>query len=299
MRLDEVAFPCPLCGATDGRELHRHRGRIVRCQACGLVRRDPIPGPDALAQIYRHPAYFKASGRGEIGYGGYVEDETIYRPYFRRKIGQIGRARRPPGRFLEIGAATGYALDEARRAGWSVRGLELSPSAAAYARATFGLDVREGGFEEIADVGTYDVIAAFQTIEHTPDVRRAIRRMRRALRPGGVLALTTPDHGSWVRRLSGPLWPSYRPEHIVYFDRVTLCRILEDEGFRVLSVRADDPLLVPLSRIRERVAHYYGARWVTALPVPAVRVPIWLGDMFAVASPDRSGALTDRGRTEG
>lgn len=284
MRRGEVAFPCPLCGDPGGRDLYRHRGRIVRCAGCGLVRRDPIWPEDDLAQVYRDPAYFRVGSTDGIGYGDYVADEPLYRPYFRRKIRAIEPWRRPPGRLLEIGAAVGFALDEARRAGWSVGGLELSPWAAAHARETYGLDVREGGFEAIDDEGARDVIVAFQTIEHTPGVRRALRAIRRALVPGGVVVLTTPDHGSLVRRLSGRFWPAYRPEHVVYFDRPTMRRILEDEGFRILSIRADDPLLVPLSRVRERIAHYYGARWVVGVPVPPVRIPVWLGDMVVVAT---------------
>lgn len=276
--------PCPLCASGEVRELYRHRGRIVECEVCGLVRRDPIPHEVDLLAVYRSAEYFRLARTGGIGYGDYYADEPVYRSYFRRKMRTLARFRAPPGHLLEIGAAAGYALDEARRIGWTVRGLEVSPSAARHAAGRLGLDVREGGFTELDEAEEYDVVLCFQTLEHVSDVRAAIRRIRRALRPQGVLMLTTPDHRSWVRRVLRRWWPSYRPEHLVYFDRRTLRRFLEEEGFTVELMAADGPLWVPIPRLAERASHYYGAGWLRRAPAPGWRLPVWLGDMVVVAA---------------
>lgn len=279
----DVPRPCPLCGREGGSELYRHRGRIVQCRFCGLVRRDPVPSAQDLLELYRSSDYFRLSAANGIGYGDYFADELIYRPYFRRKFELLSRFRRPPGTLLEIGAAAGYALDEARRSGWDVRGLEVSASAASYARTRFGLIVEEGGITDVPIDSTWDVIVAFQTIEHLPDVRGALRALARVLKPGGVLFLTTPDHGSFVRLAMRRFWPSYRPEHLVYFDRRRLRSLLATEGFRSLSIRSDRPLWVPLQRLVERAAHYYWAKRVYSRLIPQLRVPVWLGDMVVIA----------------
>lgn len=250
---------------------------------CGLVRCDPIPTADELASIYRSPQYYKLTTPGHIGYGDYYADELVYRPYFRAKLRTLARFRPPPGRLLEIGAALGYALDEARHAGWDAAGLERSPDAAAYARQAFGLAVREGGFEDVAADGAWDAVVAFQTIEHVTDVRAAIRSIRNALAPGGVTLLTTPDHGSLVRRAMRRYWPSYRPEHLVYFDGRTLRALLESEGLAVERIAGDGQLRVPLRRVVERVGHYYFRGRLTGCGWPDWPVPVWLGDMEVVA----------------
>jgi SAM-dependent methyltransferase len=126
-------------------------------------------------------------------------------------------------------------------------------------------------------------VAAFQTIEHLPNVRDALRRIRRALRPRGVTFLTTPDHGSLNRRVLRRFWPSYRPEHLIYFDARSLRRLLEEEGFRVEFHASDDPLLVPLHRLLERAAHYYLRRRVEPPAMSWFRVPVLLGDMQTIA----------------
>lgn len=275
--------PCPLCGNPFSRELYRHRGRIVQCRGCGLTRRDPIPSPNQLRAIYVSTDYFRIKTAGAVGYGDYFADEAVYRPYFRQKFNLLARYRQPSGKLCEVGAAAGYALDEARLAGWDVAGLELSPSAAEFARRELSLPVREGGIDDLEGGGSLDVVVAFQTIEHLPDVRAGLARIREALRVGGLALMTTPDHGSVVRRLMRRFWPSYRPEHLVYFDRPALRRMLRDEGFVVELLSADAPLLVPVRRIVERAAHYYVARHVDVSRVPKWRVPVWLGDMTVIA----------------
>ncbi len=278
-----VAHPCPICGGGADRVLYVHRGRIVACRKCGLVRRDPIPTSDALLEIYRADDYFQLSGDTGIGYRDYFADAPVYRPYFRRKFVILSRYIAPPGALLELGAGAGFALEAARDAGWEAHGLELSGAAVTWGREKLGVDIAGGGFDDLNDTGRWDVIAAFQTIEHLPNVRDALRRIRRALRPGGVAFLTTPDHGSLNRRVLRRFWPSYRPEHLLYFDLRSFRRLLEEEGYRVEFIAPDDPLLVPIHRLLERVAHYYVRRRVDPPAIPWFRVPVPLGDMQTIA----------------
>jgi SAM-dependent methyltransferase len=263
--------------------MYTHRGRIVVCLACGLARRDPIPSSEELRAIYSAADYFQLSRDSGIGYRDYFADAPVYRPYFRRKFALLRRYASPPGALLELGAGAGFALEAARDAGWDVRGLELSGAAAAWARQHFGADVTVGGVDDLRDHERWDVIAAFQTIEHFVDVRSALRRVREALRPHGLVYLTTPDHGSLSRRTLRRFWLSYRPEHLVYFDQHSLRRILEEEGFHIELISADDRLVVPVHRLFERAAHYYFRRRVEPPVIPWCRVPVWLGDMRVIA----------------
>lgn len=263
--------------------MYTHQGRIVSCRACGLARRDPIPSSDELRSIYSAADYFQLSSDTGIGYRDYFADASVYRPYFRRKFAVLRRYASPPGALLELGAGAGFALEAARDAGWEVRGLELSGAAAAWARQSFGVDITVGGLDDLRDHERWDVIAAFQTIEHLVDVRSALRRVREALRPRGLVYFTTPDHGSLSRRAFRRFWLSYRPEHLVYFDQRSLRRILEEEGFHIELIGPDDPLVVPVHRVFERAAHYYLRRRVEPPVIAWCRVPVWLGDMSVIA----------------
>jgi SAM-dependent methyltransferase len=83
----------------------------------------------------------------------------------------------------------------------------------------------------LAENGTFDVVTAIEVLEHTLDPMTELRRMRRLLRPGGLLLLTTGNARPYAERLTS--WRYVRPEvHISFFEPRTLERALLDAGFR-------------------------------------------------------------------
>ena len=59
------------------------------------------------------------------------------------------------------------------------------------------------------------------------------------LRPGGTFLATTPDVGSWLRRVQGRNWVSLKfPEHVALYSESTLRRALESAGFRVGTIES-------------------------------------------------------------
>ena len=122
--------PCNLCGAPIDRRRDLRWEKdgfdIVRCPSCGtLIRADP-PSYDALDEIYG-PAYFSdASGttRGQ-GYADYLGEEANHRANAVARV-RLLEHHQQAGRLLDVGCAAGFFLDEARRAGWQVQGVEFS-----------------------------------------------------------------------------------------------------------------------------------------------------------------------------
>lgn len=79
--------------------------------------------------------------------------------------------------------------------------------------------------------GAFDVVTAVEVIEHTFDPVEELRRMRRLLRPGGLLFLTTGNAQPYAHKLVN--WRYVHPEiHISYFEPRTLELALTDAGFR-------------------------------------------------------------------
>jgi SAM-dependent methyltransferase len=79
--------------------------------------------------------------------------------------------------------------------------------------------------------GSFDLVLCAETIEHVRDVQLLLSEIRRVLRPGGSLALTTPAHLPLGRR-PDPLSP-----HLRFFTRRSLRRLLDELGFGLESLR--------------------------------------------------------------
>lgn len=222
---------CSLCHGTKNRVALRHRdGTLVRCLGCGLVRVDPMPSAEAALAPY-DASYFKS----DAGYRDYEGEERVFRAEFRRRLRRIAPTG-ARGTLLDVGAATGAFLVEAKAAGFDVRGIEPSP-AAERARAR-GLDVLHGPIEAAAlPAESIDVVTIFDVVEHLVDPLATLARLRLALRPGGLLVVTVPDFGGWWARTSGSRWPFVTPkEHLQYFTRRTLRASLVAAGFEVETI---------------------------------------------------------------
>jgi SAM-dependent methyltransferase len=79
--------------------------------------------------------------------------------------------------------------------------------------------------------GSFDLVLCTETIEHVRDVQLFLSEIRRVLRPGGVLALSTPSSPPLMRP-TDPLSP-----HLRRFTRRTLARLVGELGFEVDSLR--------------------------------------------------------------
>jgi ubiquinone/menaquinone biosynthesis C-methylase UbiE len=98
--------------------------------------------------------------------------------------------------------------------------------------------------------GEFELVLCAETIEHVRDVQLLLSEVRRVLRPGGGLALTTPAFSRWKALSPGfdemfdPLSP-----HLRFFTRRSLTGLLDAMGFDVSSVkRRHGTLLVQATR---------------------------------------------------
>lgn len=98
--------------------------------------------------------------------------------------------RRP--RILDVGCGTGANLLMLSQYG-DAEGVDISNDALAFCRER-GLDqVKLGAGEKLPyDDGTFDLVTAFDVVEHMDDDLAGLREMRRVLRPGGRVLLFVP-----------------------------------------------------------------------------------------------------------
>jgi SAM-dependent methyltransferase len=218
-------------------------GELYRCERCGTVVQPSLPHGEALLELYRRM-------RDEY----YLDEERGRRVTARRLLDAIGR-HVPSGSLLDVGCGHGLLLDEARRRGYRVEGLEVSDYATAHARDLLGLPVRQATVAEIAadtDPPRYAAIVLADVLEHLDDPLATVDRCADLIAPGGVLCLVTPDPASRTARIAGASWWGYLPAHTYLFPRRTLRDLLERRGLDV----ADDLPLVRTFTLRYWMAGF-------------------------------------------
>lgn len=152
---------------------------------------------------------------------------------------------------LEIGCGTGFVLSGIEKAfprltlaGTEVldRGLELA-SARLKTTALYQMDARSIPFED-----EFDVIGAFDVLEHIDEDSLVLREIHRAVRPGGGIVITVPQH-RWLWSHS-----DVYAHHQRRYTRADLTAKVVSAGFQISRVTSFVSLLLPLLLISRRLS---------------------------------------------
>lgn len=133
-------------------------------------------------------------------------DPDLWNEHFARYAfaSRISRRRR----VLDIGCGTGYGSAELARAAISVTAADLSADAVSYGRTHYpGVQFLQASAANLPlRDGSFDLVVAFEVIEHLADWNLLLHEMRRLLAPGGQVILSTPNKSYYAesRKLTGP-----------------------------------------------------------------------------------------------
>jgi SAM-dependent methyltransferase len=292
------AARCPICGQTGARRwkesdlrsalqpvdlaiTDRRYGTtlaLLECR-CGFRYADPAELPD-LNALY-----------GALDDPAYEEGADARGAQQRALLAHVLRTQPAPRSLLDVGAASGLLVAEARARGLEAVGVEPSAPLASAARAR-GLDVRTGvlPLAEL-DGRRFDIVTLVDVIEHVADPLSLLWTAREHVAEDGVLLVVTPDIASLAARVLGKRWWHLRLAHIGYFDRATLTDALGRAG--LYAVRWWRPGWVfEVGYLAERVATYVPPlqRLVTrAADAPALHwtIPLNPRDSLAVIARPR------------
>lgn len=247
-----VAQDCPVCETPPTRRIGRRGGaahreglgvecEIWRCRSCGLLFPNPMPVPTGgLDQHYDElpDDYFQ---NHDLDAKDQSAKELL------RQAEQLTGGR---GRLLDIGAGRGELLRVAAQSGWTVTGIEPSPSFAAYAAQYSGVPIRREPLERCGfDEKSFDVVILGAVLEHLYNPNETIREIARILRPGGALFIDVPNEeglyfrvGNLYQRLRRRDWvvntaPTFSPFHLFGFGPRSLRALLGKHDFRPTNWR--------------------------------------------------------------
>jgi len=187
---------------------------------------------------YSHEYFFKEY------LPGYDASEKTYNNEFVRKHFSLitdlaGKYFSPGGKLLDVGCGAGFFLKVAEEKGWKAEGVDLFGLAAEYGKNVLKVNIKQGKFKDIQYPSeSFDVVTLLDTIEHLPDPYQTVSKIKRILKKGGILFISTPDLNSLSRLFLGKDWAVLSPaEHLFYFTEKSLRNIFSKANFQILGIR--------------------------------------------------------------
>lgn len=239
------AVPCRVCGSeATSRRFPRSDIPVRHCNECGVDFRPGEVTKTDLEKLYDKD-YYLNTWPGSLGkfFEDFDPDKNHKTKFFKKQLSEFAGILGGKGKLLDVGCANGVFPWIAEQEGWQAEGVEISPFAVAWGRDQFGVTIHQGDMNVIDPDEQYDLITFWDTLEHLPDPASSLRRAYDRLKPGGIVAVLTPDTHSLVNKLvhgayhlfpkkaGGLLKKLYHEDHLTFFNRNALCLALVEEGF--------------------------------------------------------------------
>lgn len=239
--MKERSALCNLCNSNDYTEVFpagkAQIHRVVKCNKCNLIYANPQT--DNVSDVEKIYLQSNSNDSGLNSFNSkdnqYLQKQFLQLKDYSKIIDFVERKEK--GIFLEIGSYAGIFLNEARKRGWDVLGIEPLEIPADYSEHELKIRVIRNYFEE-ADIRkeSIDVIVACHVIEHVPNPMSFVQKAFELLKPGGKLILETPTYDSLMFKIFKHRERSMRCEgHIYFFTKKTLIKLVENNGFKVLK----------------------------------------------------------------
>jgi SAM-dependent methyltransferase len=238
---DSTSFTKSNCFACEGfdleQEFEKHGFKYVSCRNCSTLFVNPRPSFRKLNDFYENSESAKfwineffapvAEARRKEIFS--PRAEYVHNNFLDKEIKTIG----------DIGAGFGIFLEELKNINSDARYIAIEPSVEqAEICRNKGLEVECCALEEMERFkDEFDLLTAFELIEHLFNPKDFFTRVRALLKQGGYLLITTLNGQGFDIQL---LWKNsksvYPPHHLNFFNPCSISLLLEKRGFEVVNV---------------------------------------------------------------
>lgn len=256
---------CPICGRRPWFSFKENfasdtRWSLYECGACAVQFWLPLVLPQGT--MYEEEVAYQ--GKGEVLTRsharaiaeGYWNVRQFLRGFPALRSNTTGKA------LLDIGCGTGEFMFVARELGYSVHGIDFNKHAVNFARERLGLEgaVTADLYAYLsARKERYDVITAFEVIEHVPDPGAFLDLVRESLSYGGILVISTPNRNRYWGRIDPVIdtW-DYPYQHLTRWSPRSLMDFAERHGFATTVFRRELPVEWFIGKLKRAALFFMG-----------------------------------------
>lgn len=217
---------------------------MFKCKNCGLIYRMPqVIKDEYFERISKH--YSQVDPSFKVAFSR--------KSHYQKFLHRINPIKRKNVYLLDIGCGLGYFLSLAKNEGWNVRGIEPNLDLVNKGKQNFGVDIQNTYFEEAnLSPNNFDVITLWNVFDELPDPFGNIPKIRRILKPGGILFMRIPNAAFHlfiykvqkvlIKKHLGHILP-YQSSvfHIYNFSKRTLLRLFSHNGFYNIKIKNSWP----------------------------------------------------------
>ena len=249
VNIERANHTCYVCRNTQVHQIAKNETfNLLRCQECKVSYVDPMPSEVFLRQWYSEIEKKKRwnNDLGKAIEANHKQNVDNYKRYFKMALESMdlngGR------KVLEIGCYSGLLLKCFKDFGCECKGIDLNEGFVKYGREVLGLDLEHGQLTDFNfPAESFDIILFHQLLEHLRDPGAFLEEIARLLKPGGYIELSVPDAETELKLDF--------PNHLFYFSRDSLMRLIEKAGFEDVPHRNNEqPGLIVIARKRHRAA---------------------------------------------
>lgn len=238
----DIQDPTRLYGAASG---VRGAQRLVECQVCAMIYENPRFPENVILEGYVH------------------SEEASHDSQHSMRVESFSRALKSlhdciptkDARVLDIGTAGGAFLDAAKRFGYKAVGLEPSYYLVKQGKSR-GLNIEQGTIDNHPfEPASFDMICLWDVLEHLPDPKGSLLKIKPLLRQNGVLLINYPDIGTWQAKLAGRFYWWILSVHLHHFSRDTIKKVCDRTGYKVFHFQRYWQTL-QIGYLEEMAIHY-------------------------------------------
>ncbi len=214
--------PCPVCGQQEA-EAYLQKGelRLMRCCQCTMIYANPVPGEFASGEYYDRAGtdYYLSPAKLESDYAAVR---------FEREL-RLFRKHCPGGAVLDVGCSSGaflFQLNQRFPGRYQVLGTDVSGPPLDYAESR-GVAVVRGSFLD-QDFGgrKFEAVTFWAVLEHLAAPQQFLAKAGSVLKADGCCFVLVPNMKSLAARFLGMRYRYVYPQHLNYFTKATLTRLV-------------------------------------------------------------------------
>lgn len=142
------------------------------------------------------------------------------------------------GSVYDVGVGFGHFILTGKQLGHDVHGVELSKANAEFVKNELKLEIEYGSFLDVAEDKKHDIVTMWDVLEHIDAADVFLAKASRIMPTGGFLFIQVPQWESFFAALLKDKWWAMSLDHVNYFSKRTIKKLLDAHGLKVRKIKS-------------------------------------------------------------